>query len=1822
MSSNGKSSDGGGGEDADDEDGVNKNIKSGISNIPKSFEQRSAIHPHMPAMIPSQTRQQRPINPLPTSIPSSQIGPRSSTNPLGHFPPTISIPSPPHQSVQPSHIPSAPAPNYYRQPVPHHQSHADPSYIQSGPSVQQYSAPQAPSYHTPGGTAYTSISNQQQHRMPPYQAIPAPTQPRMLSNPAAHQPQTMPASRYPTSHTHIHGPNQNLLNPSASSSFTYAPQQQPQTNITSPQQANQGLLNPQLPPTQGSAPFPYGQQPAQYSTQTQNIPHQNMTSKVNAGPTATSFYPAQMQQAPISNLSHAQPQIPHQLPPTGSLSSLPPSAPQGSFFNPAAAAFSKAQQVDSTPPVLHSHYSDASASNPPSTISNSPAPGSNRILELQNELLIKKKKEMWKYKRKKKKKGEGTGTGTEDSQDSQEDSGSVNSGSESATGSHSSSSTPLPQNPSIVVQQHRGLDTTSNSPVSAVNIGNTSAILNKPSITNASQGIGSHQYYRPPTPNNPQLAGMHSNNRQIASTTVAGWYQQTNPTSQRPNNPAMISSGTQRHEYYPQRGHFSSAQYQGNYASIPMHNNSTQRLSSPYNIYNHPQSGASYPNQQIVSQPVGATMNPRPELRVQSNMYPRHQVAGHSHPHSTGSHGQLAPQYHQRGIVPNPTNVAMRSQFPANEPTRYSNTGHVASYPRHMAQAQNPQYFHTRPYNGNGMQPMGPGIKEEPIKTEPVSRCQKEHTYGLCDLCGYCGPPPPATSSTQSISNGSKCSKKHGIGLCFECGYVGPGSSTIEGESQNVIKPFVPKTTEPWDMDDSSENSDTPDRLASFNQHKKQLGSVKSHAELVAALTKKKGRPRKQPIKDKIQEPKPELLSYSNDANVEATILYQNVKKPPKRPISLSMVKFHKSATNELNSEFDELLAELDYMEKTNKMHTTVFRTYGAKGVFDKTGGKIQVPVAPVPTLKKSLVESVKTANKKVDEKDSDFTASDDENDDSSEFFTAEEEEEEEEDNEEGSSEDEPIMTKRKVISTSKGIKKNKYEDDSDYDVSKEDLKMMKSLKRSTARLENPDYESEEESELSEPEDDKDEDWANDDLSDDEVPLRKRNIKERKSFSKQNKPRKIRGEDLSIDMNIDYQVSSSRSASGSRRRPEKTKRNKHHKIKRRKFIIESDEEDDSDAPLIKRNKKLKSRKCREESSDEYSASDTEKSSSSSETDIRKKNIVKSSEKATTNKELKTAEPLGDNEANSTTKKGNDDGVESDGAKTFDEYEEESKRTKERKRRRRIHRRQREQGYQNEKLMIPKSSSQCNQKLFVCRMRYRCRPFLKRCILRSFKGLNTKLNNRQHIFSDWKTAERYPKVILRKLSADDISSLTKNEKSEIDNANIKKQSSSTNGDKLNGVGPQFNKNRVRRILESSSDESFVSFRNESETDSNDVNEKPIDNKAIRALSFSEASSSNDVPQRSRSPKRKGSTARRNQSNQVRLTTATVDFPHRNGHDDGDESERSVQEARSPKRSSKNGSKANHVPNVHQNQEETLDYPLASNSNIHIKRGSAKRGKPEPITPQKTPEEEENLPWLLRDSNSTKKKCRIERALEDAYDKNPFPTMDELSELEAITNMSTKKIIYWFQQTRKTKSREEKLKELIKIERAFMKKQNQQNGYQIESVNNQGKVKKQLLKSSSSQSLYSVAGYDSESSGDFRGFESDSNQAGRRKIDFSSFQDSDDDGNQVVTLENFVPYTPSKRELSKPVVLYSTRYRDLFSRFCDTQIGSNGGTSIGKMKQLPSLSQLLKKCSAHLRNGIFQLDYVTPAQLEAVRNFIWGDNEVTESRVRIILVHHAM
>merc|ERR1712141_369932 len=101
-------------------------------------------------------------------------------------------------------------------------------------------------------------------------------------------------------------------------------------------------------------------------------------------------------------------------------------------------------------------------------------------------------------------------------------------------------------------------------------------------------------------------------------------------------------------------------------------------------------------------------------------------------------------------------------------------------------------------------------------------------------------------------------------------------------------------------------------------------------------------------------------------------------------------------------------------------------------------------------------------------------------------------------------------IIKRKAKSKKPLDTKHKYEYDSDYSVSKEDLKMMKSLKKSTARLENPEYESADESPESESDDKNDDDWSNADLSEDDVPLLKRKVKERRRSPEPFRPRKIR----------------------------------------------------------------------------------------------------------------------------------------------------------------------------------------------------------------------------------------------------------------------------------------------------------------------------------------------------------------------------------------------------------------------------------------------------------------------------------------------------------------------------------------------------------------------------------------------------------------------------------------------------------------------------------------------------------------------------------------
>ena len=80
------------------------------------------------------------------------------------------------------------------------------------------------------------------------------------------------------------------------------------------------------------------------------------------------------------------------------------------------------------------------------------------------------------------------------------------------------------------------------------------------------------------------------------------------------------------------------------------------------------------------------------------------------------------------------------------------------------------------------------------------------------------------------------------------------------------------------------------------------------------------------------------------------------------------------------------------------------------------------------------------------------------------------------------------------------------------------------------------------------------------------------------------------------------------------------------------------------------------------------------------------------------------------------------------------------------------------------------------------------------------------------------------------------------------------------------------------------------------------------------------------------------------------------------------------------------------------------------------------------------------------------------------------------------------------------------------------------------------------------------------------------------------------------------TPTKKDLKAPKQFYSRRYCDLLTQFSPKKPPKDGF----------NLSDLLKS-SRFYRNGKLELNYITPKQLEAVEQFMIGDNS---SRVRLI------
>ena len=292
------------------------------------------------------------------------------------------------------------------------------------------------------------------------------------------------------------------------------------------------------------------------------------------------------------------------------------------------------------------------------------------------------------------------------------------------------------------------------------------------------------------------------------------------------------------------------------------------------------------------------------------------------------------------------------------------------------------------------------------------------------------------------------------------------------------------------------------------------------------------------------------------------------------------------------------------------------------------------------------------------------------------------------------------------------------------------------------------------------------------------------------------------------------------------------------------------------------------------------------------------------------------------------------------------------------------------------------------------MRYRCRPFLKRAKLPAFRKVC--FPNHAVKATSWNDgASLAPKVVLARL---DLSNINLRDAAEKDSSNNLTQNhnvlsksnkripSDDNSDGELIQNGNHHRSYAQRI--SDSDDSSISIGNGMLSGSQDTKSEEGEGRVRRALSFSEMSSSNDVPQRPRSPKRKGNLSKVDANKQTDARRPLV-LQIQQNYDEGDESERSIQEARSPKRSSKSGAKSKHLDNLLQDNTDATSSSMQLSSSALGAKGGVKRGKPEPLALNRSPEkknDEEGIPWLLRENVKTPESgsSRQRHILRDAFE----------------------------------------------------------------------------------------------------------------------------------------------------------------------------------------------------------------------------------------------
>ena len=360
--------------------------------------------------------------------------------------------------------------------------------------------------------------------------------------------------------------------------------------------------------------------------------------------------------------------------------------------------------------------------------------------------------------------------------------------------------------------------------------------------------------------------------------------------------PQMISTENYHQQYFPHGSHYDPIPYTRTYPQPKeMGNNGMQLDPQAFGTCISSQPNHSYPYISNNSQQRITITNTNQPMINKSIPYSRSDITGIPQSRAQGCN---ITQYQQQNLE-----KVEHTAEPFYPSLGYGHPGHYMQQPEYgPTRAQQFQYTHSQLPNSSNNQTIVPQIK-----TEQSVTCSEDHTYGLCTSCGWCGLSPPATTS-------SHCNGDY-------------NSTMTKANNSNL---FVPKYSDSSDID--MEESDASHGFNYLNQIRKPIKlRKKSHA----AFTQRKSHSEvdvKQRKPDTSQTIPSKIYSAANNVNRSVAMKLQpnteKIEKPFKRPICLSKVKFHESETVDLTREFDELLAELDYMEKTNKINPTIFRSF------------------------------------------------------------------------------------------------------------------------------------------------------------------------------------------------------------------------------------------------------------------------------------------------------------------------------------------------------------------------------------------------------------------------------------------------------------------------------------------------------------------------------------------------------------------------------------------------------------------------------------------------------------------------------------------------------------------------------------------------------------------------------------------------------------------------------------------------------------------------------------------------------------------------------